>query len=124
MTEGFAIIEHRYMAALGDHGCDLIFLRRCKVGEIWVPFREQLPRATSLFRVRHLPRLAPCVDCLDFAQRSWLMPDRYGDPVVIRDIRELLARAIDQEIKQPAFVRIADDGRLGPAVRPYGRNAH
>jgi hypothetical protein len=112
------------MPAMGDHRRHIGVLGWRQIGEIRVPFREEVPSAAAVRKVRQLKGIAAGINGLDLLDFRRLAAHGYCHPVIANDVRELLTVAIDQKIERPTFVGIADDCGLRPAIWPYGGNRH
>ena len=112
------------MPALGHHGRHLILLRRREIREIGMPLCEQHPGVTSFREISDFMNIAAGVNRFDVAQLRRFVPDGNRRPVIVRDVRELLARPVNQEVETEALVRVTDDRRLGPSVGAHRRNRH
>src|SRR6478672_10785264 len=85
---------------------------------------QQSPSGRALRGIRNLLGMGARVYRLELAQIRWFRGDRNRNALIVLDIGELLAGPEDQEEEVEALVRIADDRRLRPTVRPYGGDRH
>src|SRR6185312_3739559 len=87
-------------------------------------FHQLLPCLGPFVRVRDLAGVAAGIDGLEVAELSGLRGNSDRNAIVLLDIRELLARSVDQEDNFEALVRIAHDCRLRPSVGTNRRDRH